>query len=342
MPTQDDIIHQQVLLQSHRQTLAHFLHQQAILSTAFAPPNVTAGIKQCRADIFRVKQTLRKWNIDVEDLPDEEIEDVQIACSSTKIIPAHPYEQFHRDFREVIAYKRYEPTGSILHVVFGNIANLQATTVVLPVSQSFDLRQRNPRSALGSFEKIIVNNMSFFSAIEEIWPSERRVRYAGIGHSHFLRLPDNSQSLEGVMFTVTTRDLSDNPAHYGRYVDTPLDGIDYILDKVIECAVEENIQSIAIPLLGTGFANIRRIADNPQLDRSIKQAVLGLIIYKLERQLVQVNSKLRRGIVVLYSSRPNSEEENTFWQFLVKFIKLNEQEKLARINDFLETIDKSH
>jgi len=258
----------------------------------------------------------------------------------TEIIPAYPYEQFLQFFREPLSYKRFSTSGSILHIVFGKIVESQFTTVVLPVSQSFDFRQRGPKSVLASFEKVLIDGKYFFSAIDDLWPIEQRFKYAGIGHTHFLKLPNNSQDLHGIIFTVTTRDLSSNPENYGRYLDTPLDGIEYTLDKVIERAVEEKVSSIALPLLGTGYANVRYAANNAQASIILRQAVLGLTIHKLEKQLAQPNNSLCRATIVIYSLNPNSEEENVFWKFLVKFINLDDQGKSNQISSLFKSFQE--
>jgi hypothetical protein len=72
MPSQEDILHQQTLLQDYRRTLFHYLSQRAQLSTAYAPPGVSQGIHEARENIRRIKAVLRNWGIAVEDLPDDE------------------------------------------------------------------------------------------------------------------------------------------------------------------------------------------------------------------------------------------------------------------------------
>jgi hypothetical protein len=80
MPEQDKVLEQQKLLKIHRVTLSHYLTQQAMLGTAYAPPNVTHGILEARDNIRRIKKVLRTWGIYVEDLPnDEETADMPYA-----------------------------------------------------------------------------------------------------------------------------------------------------------------------------------------------------------------------------------------------------------------------
>lgn len=72
MPTFDEIREQHDVLHTHRRTLAHYLKQQAIHGSGFAPPATMHGIHEARAAIARIKDTLRAWNIAVDDHPDDE------------------------------------------------------------------------------------------------------------------------------------------------------------------------------------------------------------------------------------------------------------------------------
>src|SRR5262245_33830270 len=82
-PRQEDAQVQMELLKSHRQTLMHYLSQQAILGKAHAPPEVTAGIKNARENIDRIKTTLRGWGVAVEDHPDDEEIKLQTSLRQT-------------------------------------------------------------------------------------------------------------------------------------------------------------------------------------------------------------------------------------------------------------------
>lgn len=72
MPDQEDISHQRDLLRTYRRTLTHLLGQQATFSAAYTPPHIAHGIDEARAQIRRIKRTLRGWGQAVEDLPDDE------------------------------------------------------------------------------------------------------------------------------------------------------------------------------------------------------------------------------------------------------------------------------
>lgn len=115
--------------------------------------------------------------------------------TETDCLPVYPYEHFSDSFRDVIAPLPLQATGSVLNIVFGDISKVEQTTLVIPVNQSFDFWQRGRGSVLGSLERITVDNQPFFDSIERIWPLNKRPKYAGIGHSHFVRLPRNPHML---------------------------------------------------------------------------------------------------------------------------------------------------
>ncbi len=72
MPNQDEIDQPIQRLQAHRRTLAVLLRQRASLGADYAPPGIANGIEEARAEIRRLKEVLRSWNVSVEDLPDDE------------------------------------------------------------------------------------------------------------------------------------------------------------------------------------------------------------------------------------------------------------------------------
>jgi hypothetical protein len=247
-------------------------------------------------------------------------------------IAKYPCPSFKNLFREVIAPKRYINTNSILHIVFGDLSKVCKTTVVLPINQSFDFEQRGPRSVLAAFERLIIEGQYFYNFVNQSWPKSDRPLYAGLGNTKFLRLPDNGQSLYGAMFTVTTRNLTDNPFHYGRYVDTPLEGLDYVLDSILETAQEHKLQSLATPLLGAGYANIGQTFNSFELRQLLREIVLALTIQKFENVLTDEGNELKRGIIVIYSSEPQSKLEHLYWDFVVKFVKKNQREQSEQID----------
>jgi hypothetical protein len=59
-------------LDAHRATLAHYLGQLAIMGSAYAPPAVSAGIREARREIRRIKAALRAAGQTVEDQLDDE------------------------------------------------------------------------------------------------------------------------------------------------------------------------------------------------------------------------------------------------------------------------------
>jgi hypothetical protein len=72
MASPEQIEQQQQLLEAHRATLAARLNQQALLGVAHTPPEVIHDIREARASIERIKDTLRDWGVAIEDHPDDE------------------------------------------------------------------------------------------------------------------------------------------------------------------------------------------------------------------------------------------------------------------------------
>ncbi|MDQ2995491.1 MAG: hypothetical protein M3R61_00325 [Chloroflexota bacterium] len=72
MPSQEEIADQQELLTAYRRTLAQYRKQEALSGEAFVPPAVTNGIQEARAEIRRVKATLRGWDVAIDDHPDDQ------------------------------------------------------------------------------------------------------------------------------------------------------------------------------------------------------------------------------------------------------------------------------
>jgi hypothetical protein len=86
MPTQEDIADQQELLAAYRRTLAQYRQQEALSGEAFVPPAVMNGIQDARAEIRRIKTTLRAWGVTVEDYPDdEELPQVAKAAATNRL-----------------------------------------------------------------------------------------------------------------------------------------------------------------------------------------------------------------------------------------------------------------
>lgn len=71
MPTQDEISQQLKLLDTYRQTLSHYFLQVAIVGYAQASPVLIHGIRDARGNISRIKIILRKWNVVIQDHPDD-------------------------------------------------------------------------------------------------------------------------------------------------------------------------------------------------------------------------------------------------------------------------------
>jgi hypothetical protein len=85
MPSQEDIESQYNLLRTHRQTLSLYLKQLAMHGEAYAPPSILNGIIEARKEILLIKNTLRTWNCDVEDIPSDTGNDL-IGSNTTLLI----------------------------------------------------------------------------------------------------------------------------------------------------------------------------------------------------------------------------------------------------------------
>jgi len=81
MLTNDEIVQYQKRLAAHRSTLAHYLLQQALLSSAYIPPGVTNGIEETRANIAYLKVVLREIGLAVDDNPDDVAIEIRVAQS---------------------------------------------------------------------------------------------------------------------------------------------------------------------------------------------------------------------------------------------------------------------
>ncbi|MBK9709726.1 MAG: hypothetical protein IPO81_00070 [Kouleothrix sp.] len=138
MPSQDDIRHQQSLLDIHRATLAHSLRQAAAYGGVdFAPPVTATTIRSARADIQRVKGILRDWGVAVDDLPDD-VEAPATTLTPPRLAPAGsptfvfnaPVNASAASFGGTQAIDRMEVTmGDNINIsnVSGSILNIKAT-----------------------------------------------------------------------------------------------------------------------------------------------------------------------------------------------------------------------
>jgi Effector-associated domain 11 len=250
-----------------------------------------------------------------------------------------PYSSFHDKFRPVVDPYYIASSKSYIHVVFGSISDIKNTNVTVGCSQDFDLSQSSPRSALGSLWGIKINNHSLIDEVNKIWKPEDKPTSAGLGTSKYIKLPDNSNNLEGVIFTVTTRDVSLNQFDKGLYTDTPVEGIPIVLNKVFETTKEQKLSSIAIPLLGAGFANMSRTYNNPELGFSIEKTILAITIDESLNQLIGDNTNLRRIVVLIFSDRPQSEREHELWKLAIKMLNPNSERRLKVIDELINEIE---
>lgn len=72
MPDQEEIHHQQTLLNMYRRNLAHLERQAASFgSEGAAPLHVANSLEDTRENIRRIKGILHGWGVKIDDLPDE-------------------------------------------------------------------------------------------------------------------------------------------------------------------------------------------------------------------------------------------------------------------------------
>nr|WP_139088712.1 hypothetical protein [Oscillochloris trichoides] len=127
MPTNEEVVHQQILLNTHRRTLRHYLQQQATLGEAYAPPGITHGIAESRSNIQKIKQILRNWNVVVEDSPDDISE---INSPNTAQSEYSPSPQIYRvRLREIlITYFNDEELRNVAFAMGIDYENLSGTS----------------------------------------------------------------------------------------------------------------------------------------------------------------------------------------------------------------------
>lgn len=249
-----------------------------------------------------------------------------------------PYSSFAQKFRQIVDPYYIASSKSYLHIVFGSISDIENMTLAVGCSQDFDMYQSNPRSALGSLWKVKIGSHSILEEVNETWKKSDRPKNAGLGTSHFVKLPKNGNNLEGVIFTVTTRDISVNEHEKGLYTSTPVEGIPIVLNKVFIEAKQNCITSLALPLLGAGFANIARTYNNPLLKFGFEKTILAITIDESLNQLIGNNENLRRIIIVVFSDIPQSEREHELWNLAIKMLQLNSEKRLKIIDELVKEI----
>jgi NB-ARC domain len=90
MPEADDITQQLRFLAEHRRRLETLLQQQARFGLAHCPAYIVSDITEARANIRRIKETLRVWGENIEDHPDDEEPKTSLADTNGSI-PLHHF-----------------------------------------------------------------------------------------------------------------------------------------------------------------------------------------------------------------------------------------------------------
>src|SRR5262245_2622675 len=79
MPNIEEIVYEQKPLAMYRGLLAEYLRQQEIWDRTEIPSFLRVGISTIRRHIMETKGTLRAWKVAVENLPDDEGPDDDLA-----------------------------------------------------------------------------------------------------------------------------------------------------------------------------------------------------------------------------------------------------------------------
>jgi hypothetical protein len=125
MPSQDDIRHQQSLLEIHRSTLGHSLRQAAAHGGVdFAPAATAYSIRSARAEIQRIKGVLHGWGIAVDDLPDDLEAPTPAAAVSRARSPSSPTYNFYGPIHSGATSIGGEQTIESMEVTMGDNINI--------------------------------------------------------------------------------------------------------------------------------------------------------------------------------------------------------------------------
>ena len=178
----------------------------------------------------------------------------------------------------------------------------------------------------------------FFDEVETLWPAAKRPRAAGVGHTKYVPLPTNTQHLPGALFVVTTSDVSTDVEDYGYYRNTPIQGIGYIIDNVIDAANQAGLSSLAIPLIGTGYANVRRTISDEEWGHLLRNAVTMVAIKKLQQALEDPKSTLRRAVIVVFSRSPQGPEEKNIWEAVTRFLGKAREQRDQEIESLIKAL----
>ncbi|GAW67983.1 hypothetical protein GPEL0_01r4098 [Geoanaerobacter pelophilus] len=289
---------------------------KVIIPTILASPPLAKGVYLMTALFFAMSvATIAYYYFNPPTLPDE------------------PYAGFDQKFKEILSVTRMKESGGLLHVVYGNIADVKNTTVVLPINEEFDLMQRGPRSVLAAFEPHSVTGVPFYDWVDNEFKKLPKPIGKGIGACRFVKLQNESNNLNGAILVVTTRNLGTDPKLYGLYHNTPIEGLDQILDKVIQEAQKQKIDSLAIPLLCSGYASISITANNPSLKMKLDRLITLGTIQKLEETLKDSSSRVKRAMVVVF---PTSNSDSSLLNDTLRFTSLSKEEQVKFIKQEIE------
>jgi hypothetical protein len=121
-------------------------------------------------------------------------------------------------------------------------------------------------------------------------------------------------------------------------VDTPIEGIDFILDQLIEEAESYKIPAIALPLLGAGYANVGRTQFNPGKVSLLQQIILTLTVRKMENHLSKEKAFLKRVVIVVFSKDPQGPYEHAICECAARVVGKDDNRKNDEIESMLSIL----
>jgi hypothetical protein len=251
----------------------------------------------------------------------------------------YPYREFPNDFPSVVAPYRIPKADSIINIVWGDIGRIRETAVVIPINEDFDLEQRGPSSVLTAFGRHTIQSRAFFDYLEEQWPAKQRPKNAGIGTIEYKELPHESSLLKGALFVVTTRNQSNEKRDYGYYKNTSMAAVEYLLDQVVEKVKYEQLDSVALPLLGTGYAIVKNDLDENGKEL-FEQAVLLLTVQKLADALADPAAPWRRATIVMYTKDIRGAREDRHHDAVLIFLNSDTDTRKKTLKDLVESLPK--
>ncbi len=180
MPTQEEIVDQQEILATYRRTLARYLRQLAQHGEAHAPPSLFEGIYEARDQIKRIKAILRKWNVAVDDHPND-VEAIDAAQNCLYIMSDMPNIKRFEPYLTAPPY-RTMPSSSREKDPVGAVDRERLHNYLLPIDCPRVTFYALPTSTHEDIERFMgLSSAKYVVAVESRWMAriqqERLYRY---------------------------------------------------------------------------------------------------------------------------------------------------------------------